>query len=91
MLPFSDDDLLQPVERVLEKIRPTLALDGGDVSLIGIASGKIYVRLEGACKGCASSSITLKNGIERQLRLEIHPNLEVVNVLHGMEGAWRKL
>ena len=51
MFPFSDDDLLKPVERVLEKVRPTLALDGGDVSLIGVAAPKVYVRLEGACKG----------------------------------------
>lgn len=91
MFPFSDDDLLKPVERVLEKVRPTLALDGGGVSLIGVAAPKVYVRLEGACKGCASSALTLKNGIEWQMRLEIHPEIEIVNVPHGMESEWRSL
>ncbi|RAX59223.1 hypothetical protein CCZ01_00315 [Helicobacter monodelphidis] len=91
MLPFSDEELRHPVEHILDKVRPQLALDGGDVTLIGIASGKVYVRLDGACKGCSSSTTTLKYGIERALKIELHPDIEIVNVPHGMEQQWRSL
>ncbi|RDU57366.1 NifU family protein [Helicobacter sp. MIT 99-5507] len=80
MLPFSDDELNEPVEVVLDKLRPSIMLDGGNVTLIKIENGKVYVRLEGACKGCPSSNLTLKHGVERQLRLDIHPDLEVISI-----------
>ncbi|PUD89222.1 NifU family protein, partial [Helicobacter pylori] len=48
-------------------------------------SMKIYVTLEGACKTCFSSKITLKNVIERQLKMDIHPNLEVVCLENAKE------
>ena len=80
MLPFSDDELNEPVEVVLDKLRPSIMLDGGNITLIKIENGKVYVKLEGACKGCPSSNITLKNGVERQLKLDIHPDLEVINI-----------
>ncbi|MBR7118300.1 MAG: NifU family protein [Helicobacteraceae bacterium] len=80
MLPFSDDELNEPVEAVLDKLRPSIMLDGGNITLIKIENGKVYVRLEGACKGCPSSNLTLKNGVERQLRLDIHPDLEVISI-----------
>ena len=81
MLPFSDEELLSPVKIVLDKMRPMLIADGGNVALLEIKEGKVYVRLEGACKGCPSSSITLKNGIERALRDEIHPEIEIINIV----------
>ena len=80
MLPFSDEELHDPVESVLDKLRPSIMLDGGNITLIKIENGKVYVRLEGACKGCPSSNLTLKNGVERQLRTDIHPDLEVISV-----------
>lgn len=80
MLPFSDDELNEPIEAVLDKLRPSIMLDGGNITLIKIENGKVYVRLEGACKGCPSSNLTLKNGVERQLRLDIHPDLEVISI-----------
>lgn len=56
----------------LEKIRPALQADGGDVELVGITSdGVVKVRLKGACGGCPMSQMTLKMGIERALRKEI--------------------
>ncbi|WP_456485081.1 NifU family protein [Hydrogenimonas sp.] len=91
MIPFSDEDLYPAVEKVIEKIRPSLALDGGDVKLLGVKNGKVYVQLQGACIGCASSSSTLKYGIERQMRIDIHPEIEVVNVPVGMENEWEKM
>ncbi|MGM0623701.1 MAG: NifU family protein [Campylobacterota bacterium] len=80
MIPFSDEELKEPVQKCIDKVRPSIALDGGDIKLIDIKDGKVYVQLLGACVGCASSGTTLKYGVERQLRTDIHPELEVVNV-----------
>lgn len=91
MLPFSDEELKPAVENMLDKIRPTLALDGGNVTLIEVKGPSIYVRLEGACVGCPSSDQTLKFGIEQQLRANIHPDLEIVNVPPGMEERLEEL
>lgn len=80
MVMFSDEELIEPVEIVLNKLRPSILLDGGNITLVEIKNGKIYVKLEGACKGCPSSNITLKNGIERTLKNDIHPDLEVISI-----------
>ena len=85
MIPFSDEELLEPVKAVIEKVRPSLALDGGDIDFIAVKNGSVYVQLKGACIGCASSGSTLKYGVERQLRMDIHPEITVVNVPAGME------
>jgi len=86
MIPFSDEELLEPVRTVINKVRPSLALDGGDIDFITVKNGSVYVQLKGACIGCASSGSTLKYGVERQLRMDIHPELCVVNVPFGMEN-----
>ena len=91
MIPFSDEELIEPVKRVIEKVRPSLALDGGDIDFITVKDGKVYVQLKGACVGCGSSGTTLKYGVERQLRMEIHPELVVVSVPFGMENDIDKL
>ncbi len=87
MIPFTDEELMAPVKSTIDKIRPSLALDGGDIDFITVKNSKIYVQLKGACIGCASSGNTLKYGVERQLRMNIHPELEVVNVPVGMENS----
>ena len=86
MIPFSDEELLDPVKSVIDKVRPSLALDGGDIDFIAVKNSTVYVQLKGACIGCASSGSTLKYGVERQLRMDIHPELSVVNVPVGMEN-----
>jgi Fe-S cluster biogenesis protein NfuA len=91
MIPFSDEELIEPVKKVIDKVRPSLALDGGDIDFITVKNSKIYVQLKGACIGCASSDTTLKYGVERQLRMDIHPDLIVVNVPIGMENDIDKL
>ncbi|MCK9545983.1 MAG: NifU family protein [Sulfurospirillaceae bacterium] len=85
MLPFSDEELFPAVEKSLEKVKPMLALDGGGMELLAIKNGKVFVQLQGACVGCAASGQTLKYGIERQLRIDIHPEIEVINIAPGME------
>lgn len=91
MIPFSDEELIEPVKKVIEKVRPSLALDGGDIEFITVKDAKVYVQLRGACIGCSSSGSTLKYGVERQLRMDIHPELTVVNVPFGMENDIDKL
>jgi Fe-S cluster biogenesis protein NfuA len=59
------------VKEVLDKIRPSLQADGGDVELVDIVDGVVKVRLKGACAGCPMSQMTLKNGIEKLLKREI--------------------
>lgn len=60
------------VEAVLDKVRPMLQADGGDVELVNITDdGVVQVKLTGACKGCPMSQVTLKNGIERIVLKEI--------------------
>ena len=66
------------VEAVLEKIRPSLIRDGGNVELIDVNDGVVKVKLTGACSGCARSTMTLKMGIEQILRQEIPEVKEVV-------------
>lgn len=87
MLPFSDEELWPVVEKSLEKVKPMLALDGGGMQLLAIKNGRVFVQLQGACNGCAASGQTLKYGIERQLRIDIHPQIEVVNIAPGMEDS----
>lgn len=68
----------EKVEAVLEKVRPMLQADGGDVELVDITdNGIVQVRLTGACKGCPMSQMTLKNGIERIVLKEI-PEVKAV-------------
>jgi Fe-S cluster biogenesis protein NfuA len=85
MIPFTDEELLPVVEQSIEKVKPMLALDGGGIKILGIRNGKVFVQLQGACVGCSASNQTLKYGIERQLRMDIHPELEVINLAEGME------
>ena len=65
------DVMIEKVKSVLEKIRPMLQADGGDVELIDVEDGVVKVRLQGACAGCPMSQMTLKQGIERLLTQEI--------------------
>ena len=67
---------------IINKIRPALQADGGDVELVSIEEdGTVKVRLLGTCGGCPYSQMTLKLGIERILKEEVPEVKEVVPVL----------
>jgi Fe-S cluster biogenesis protein NfuA len=70
----------EQVEQALDKIRPSLRADGGDVEFVDIEDGVVKVKLTGACGGCPMSQMTLKMGIERLLKKEIPEVKEVVAV-----------
>ncbi len=69
----------EKVLAALDKIRPSLKMDGGDVELIDVGpDGVVKVKLTGACGGCPMSQLTLKMGIERILKKEVPEVKEVV-------------
>ena len=73
--------LKEKIEDALDKVRPALQADGGDVELIDVEeNGTVKVKLTGACAGCPMSQMTLKMGIERLLKKEIAEVAEVVSV-----------
>lgn len=69
----------EKVEVALEKVRPSLQADGGDVEVVEVeeATGIVRLRLTGHCAGCPMSQMTLKNGIERILKQEV-PEVKTV-------------
>ncbi|HPK87209.1 MAG TPA: NifU family protein [Atribacterota bacterium] len=68
----------EKVEKALEKIRPSLQMDGGDVELVDVTDdGIVKVKLTGACRGCPMSQLTLKMGIEKSLKKDIPEIKEV--------------
>lgn len=87
MFPFSNEDLKPVVLKTLDKIRPALVKDGGNIELVDIQAPKIMVKLQGACVGCSSSNTTLKHLVEKQLKIDIHPDCEVVDVTKSSCGC----
>jgi Fe-S cluster biogenesis protein NfuA len=62
----------EKVKEIIDKIRPNLQADGGDVELVDVTEdGVVKVRLLGACKGCPMSQMTLKMGIESYLKKSV--------------------
>ena len=59
------------VEKALEKIRPSLQADGGNIELVDVTDGVVKVRLTGACGSCPMSQMTLKMGVEKALKKEV--------------------
>ena len=70
----------EKVEKSLQKIRPMLQADGGDVELVEVEDGIAKLRLQGACAGCPGAQMTLKMGVERQLKQDI-PELKGVEAV----------
>lgn len=74
----SDGSLHAQVAQVIDRIRPAVQDDGGDVELVGITDGGVVqVRLHGACVGCPSSTMTLQMGIERNVK-QLVPQITAV-------------
>ena len=70
----------EKIQKALDRIRPNLQADGGDVQLIDVTDdGIVKVKLLGACHGCPMAQMTLKNGIENFLKKEIPEIREVVS------------
>ncbi len=66
-----NSELKDKVQLVINRIRPQLQADGGDIELVDIVDGVVKVKLRGACAGCPMSQMTLKMGVENYLKKEI--------------------
>jgi Fe-S cluster biogenesis protein NfuA len=74
--------LRERVQTVIDLIRPSIQADGGDVELLEVTGeGDVTIRLHGACIGCPSSEITLRSGIERNLKTHV-PQVRSVQSLN---------
>ncbi|MFN0118366.1 MAG: NifU family protein [Elusimicrobiota bacterium] len=72
------EDTRRRVEAALDRVRPALQADGGDAEIVDISErGVVTLQLVGACGGCAMSTMTLKNGIERVIKMEVPEILSV--------------
>lgn len=76
-----DSEDLKKIKEILEKdIQPAVAMDGGYIELVSYKDGIVYLSLQGACSGCPSSSVTLKQGIENRLKQLVPTVKEVMEV-----------
>ena len=66
-----EEKMRERVEKALEKIRPALQADGGNIELVDVTDGVVKVKLTGACGGCPMSQMTLKMGVERTLKQQV--------------------
>jgi Fe-S cluster biogenesis protein NfuA len=74
-------ELIERIKDAIEKIRPYLNADGGDVELIDVTKDMIvHVKLTGACDGCPYSFMTLKAGIEEAIRKEVPAIRKVIAI-----------
>lgn len=66
---------------VIDKLRPFLIGDGGDIEFVKYENGNVYVKLLGACAGCSLIDYTLKDGIESAIKEEVPEVKEVINII----------
>ncbi len=77
----ADEDIIVQIKELIEtRVRPAVAGDGGDIVYRGFAKGKVYLKMQGACAGCPSSTATLKHGIESLLKHYVPEVTEVLSV-----------
>lgn len=77
----ADSEIIEQIRELIDtRVRPAVANDGGDIVYRGFDKGKVYLRMQGACAGCPSSSATLKNGIEQLLKHYVPEVTEVLAV-----------
>jgi len=76
-----DAEIVAQIRELIDtRVRPAVANDGGDIIYRGFDKGKVYLRMQGACSGCPSSTATLKNGIEALLKHYVPEVTEVLSV-----------
>jgi Fe-S cluster biogenesis protein NfuA len=73
-----DSEIVSQIKELIDiKVRPAVAMDGGDIIFHSFENGIVYLVLKGSCSGCPSSTVTLKNGVETMLKHYI-PEVEAV-------------
>jgi len=77
---MKNEDIVVKINAVIDKLRPFLIQDGGNLEFVKFENNIVYVRLTGACSECSMMDITLKDGIEQLIMNEIPEVVEVKNV-----------
>lgn len=72
--------MFEDVAQLIERVRPYIQRDGGDIELIKVEDGIVYVELKGACDGCSMVDVTLYDGLERLLVEQIPGIIAVVQI-----------
>ncbi len=82
---MTDAEILDAVEIILkEEISPALASHGGGAKIVTVKDAKVYIELQGGCRGCMGARMTMKNGIDRLLKEKVPSVLEVIDATdHG--------
>ena len=79
--PTEDDETVRQIKELIDtRVRPAVARDGGDIVFHGFDRGIVYLHMRGACSGCPSSSVTLRNGIENLLKYYVPDVVEVRSI-----------
>lgn len=73
------------VEKIINKIRPSLAMHKGDVELIDVDNNRVFIVFKGGCQGCVLSSVTVKDLISKEIKKEF-PELEIVDLTNHSQG-----
>lgn len=81
MITLNKDEKIDIILDALEQIRPFMKEDGGDVEFVGFENNKtVFIKLLGSCSGCSMSKMTIKSGIEENLKKSISADIEVLEV-----------
>lgn len=77
---MTDVEILEAVEKIMdEEIRPALATHGGGANVVTVTDAKVYIELQGGCRGCSGARMTMKSGIERLLKEKVPDVAEVID------------
>lgn len=80
-----DTKVIESIKKILNKIRPYLNSEGGDLEFLDYKDGIVYIRMLGACMDCVGLDSTLKDGIEALLVENVPEVIEVRNVVEGVD------
>jgi Fe/S biogenesis protein NfuA len=84
---WTDETARQVAEIIGKQINPGVATHGGEIVLVDVKDDVVYVRMTGGCQGCGLAGVTLRQGIEKQLREQVPTIKEVVDVTHHDQGV----
>lgn len=83
---MSNEFIEKQIITVLEKIRPFLNRDGGDIEFVAYKDGEVFVRMIGACAGCDLIDSTLQDGVATLLKEEVPGVVKVTNIVEVVEN-----
>ena len=83
-----DERIRQEIQQILDaEINPAIASHGGVISLLDVQNGIAYVKMGGGCQGCASSTATLKQGVEQAIRARVEGVVEILDTTDHAAGT----